>query len=230
MRRQRAGSAKKTKVGIDGYLLASGILFVGLVLSLTAMQMASSSADQKRVEVFALCSAVAVCGSGLFLMLWAVRHNQRERLEKLKHEAPPVFNLNEDYRARHDVSDVIIYAIMGGGLMFVAIGIALHGHRLMGTVALSLSLFGLVMLYKSLFFSVLFTDMLVVVQMKPFVSYSEPWEAVKAIYQMGISRKIVFSDGKSVVVGYGIGDSRRIAAILKKHVHSNLWESRLIWF
>ncbi|HTM16288.1 MAG TPA: hypothetical protein VL135_05270 [Terracidiphilus sp.] len=230
MGRHRARSAKKTKVGIDGYLLASGILFVALVLSLTAMQIASSSGAQKRVEVFAWCSAVTVCTSGLFLMLWAVRHNQRERLEKLKDEAPPVFNLNEDYRARHDVSDVIIYAIMGGGLMFVASGIGLHGHWLMGSVALALSLFGLVMFYKSLFFSVLFTDKLIVVEMKPFIKYSETWEAVKAIYHMGISRKIVFSDGKSVVVGYGIGDSRRIAAILKKHVHSNLWEPRLIWF
>lgn len=54
--------------------------------------------------------------------------------------------------------------------------------------------------------------------MKPFISYSESYDSVTAIHLTPNNRKVMFADGKSVNLGYGLGDSRRIAAILEKHV------------
>jgi len=59
---------------------------------------------------------------------------------------------------------------------------------------------------------------LIVVEMKPFIQYSESYDSVSAIHFMPGNRKIIFSDGRNLNLGYGLGDSRRIAAILQKHV------------
>jgi hypothetical protein len=64
----------------------------------------------------------------------------------------------------------------------------------------------------------LFTDKLIVVETKPFIKYEESYDSVTAIHFMPGNCKVIFSDGKSVNLGYGLGDSRRIAAILQEHV------------
>ncbi|MBS1802657.1 MAG: hypothetical protein JST28_04790 [Acidobacteria bacterium] len=223
---RQAKTAAGKRNWVDGYALTAVVLFVCLIISFIAC---INTPPHESLDRFLLiCTLGFFFSSSLFFVFWALRHNKREALGKLGHEHPPVFNLNEDYRAKHDVSDVILYAIMGGGMLFVAVEIGPNGHWLMGSVCMAMALFGFVMLYKSLFFSVLFTDKLMVVALKPFISYSESYDSVTAIHFMPNNRKVIFADGKSVNLGYGFGDSRRIAAILKKRVDV-LPEERWHW-
>jgi hypothetical protein len=141
MIRRTMTSARKKK-GIGGYLLASVILFLSLIISVGAMQIAFNSGNQDRVPLFALLSAVCVIGSSLFLLLWALRHNARERLENLEDEPRAVTNLNETYRATHDVSDVIIFLILAVVSALLAFRFAADGRHFWGVAMLSvMSLF-----------------------------------------------------------------------------------------
>ena len=192
------------------------------------MQKAFNSGNRERVQQFALCSAACVIGCSVFFVSWAIGHNTREELEKLAHTPAPVFNLNEDYRAKHDVSDVIIFSIFAVGSALVAFRLAADGRHLLGAVLLSaMAIFSLACLYRSLFFSVLFTEREIVVQMKPFMKYSESYDSVVGIHFMPGNLKVLFSNGKSVNLG-GLGDSRRITAILEKHVNV-VPEQRVHW-
>lgn len=148
--------------GIDRYLLSSGILFVGLILSF-AVTLHLPPTDKLDV-FFLVCTLGCFIGSSSFFAAWALRHNARERLEKLAHEPLPVYNLETDYRATHDLSDAILFSIFAIFLTLAAFSLATEGiHLGMATLLAAMSTFLFGSLYKSLFFSVLFTDKLMVV-------------------------------------------------------------------
>ena len=209
-------TSARRKKRIDVYLLTSIVSFVFLTISFIATL--NTSPKQPLEKFFVVCTIAFSMVWGVFLFAWAIRHNKREALEKAAHTPRPSFNLSEDYKATHDVSDVVIFSILFVAFTLLAFFFA-YGRSVWGLVlSVLFSIFSCVSLYRSLFFSVLFTHKLIVVEMKPFIQYSESYDSVSAIHFMPGNRKIIFSDGRNLNLGYGLGDSRRIAAILQKHV------------
>ena len=209
-------TSERKRKGIDGFLLTGFTLFVGLIASFIAT--INISRDYLLDKFLLVCTIGFLTGSSLFFFAWAIRHNERERLERIAHESVPSFNLDEDYRAKHDVSDVVIFSISAFAFTLFALFSA-HDKSLWALVLCSaFSLFSLAALYKALYFSVLFTDKVIAVELKPFIRYFESYGSVTAIHFVPGNPKVIFFDGKSVNLGRGLGDSQRIAAILQKRV------------
>lgn len=209
-------SLAKKQAGRHG--VVSGVLVVGFFISCIAMQSAFSSGNRHLTRVFAVCCAILCVASSLSIFLHAVRYVERKKLER-KREYVSISNGDRDFIAKYSLRDRIVLSILTVSfalLMFFAY--ANSGHYWFKILISAIFLFCIVTVYRYFFTTVWFTDKLIVVEVRPFTKYSEPYESVTAMRAQTGNLRMQFADGKKLNLPSGLGDSARIASILEKRV------------
>jgi hypothetical protein len=203
---------------IKGHVIVSAVLVVGFIASCIGMQSAFNSGDRQLTRLCAVFCAVSCVASSLSIILPAVRYFERKKLEK-RQDLVSFGNGDQDFIAKYSHKDRIVLSILTASFALLIIFAYTHSGRYWFKILISgIFLFCIVTVYRYLFTTVLFTDKLIVAEVKPFKHFWESYESVVALRVQPGSLRIRFEDGRILDLPSSFGDSSRIMSILEKRV------------
>lgn len=204
---------------ISTHFIITCVLWAGLAMSLTMMQLAFNRHDRDATDLYGICSGVFCCAAALSTFWLASRFIARRELEKSRTRAQTRSGALElPYIARHStgaqitaLSLVIAFGLLIGSFLY-------HPHT--GSRLLWLSALGLLFCANSVYVygiwmtTICFENDRISIRISPFVGFSEPYVNITSIRAKQGVLELHFKDGRKMSRWSGLGDPDKIAEIL----------------
>jgi hypothetical protein len=203
---------------IKRQLVVATVLFAAMISACIAMQVAFDAGNRGLVKLFGVLGAFFCMTSTLTYFVAVVRYNEREAKERKPIDGTAQSHVG-DYTAKHCIYDRVVAVVLSSSFALVTGFFYAHsGYLGIKILCSGMFVFWVAMTYRHFFTRVRFTDEKIVVDVQPFIHFSESYKSITSVRAQPGNLRIQFADRRVLNIAAGLGDSAIISSILAERV------------